>query len=49
MKEAVAQRAAMIKALEDIRKYNTNLTKKALKINCYCKPDLMICLKRKIH
>lgn len=27
MKEAVAQRAAMVKALEDVRKYNTNLAK----------------------
>jgi hypothetical protein len=27
MKEAVAQRTAMIKALEDVRKYNTNLAK----------------------
>lgn len=29
MKEALAQRQAMIKALEDVRKYNTNLTKSA--------------------
>ena len=27
MKEALAQRQAMVKALEDVRKYNTNLTK----------------------